>query len=70
MNSFDLYVLSERGRIVARVFGSYLATAVAYCANNGVDGREIALVKTKLEEAFLIGVRALASRELNHDEVV
>ena len=68
---FEVYKLNEIGFNKAAglqaEFQVFLNRLELVC---GSDGREMAIVRTKLEEASFFAKRAMAMRSENHDEVI
>ena len=67
---FEVHILNDLGKEKARqlqaVFAHFLDTLEHVC---GKDGREMAIVRTKLEEASFYAKRAMAMRPEHHDGV-
>lgn len=63
---FDVHLLNpegiEKARNIASAFSTLLNDVEAYC---GKDGREMALVRTHLQEAGFFAKRAMAMRPEN-----
>lgn len=68
---FEVHKLNEQGMRKARNiqanFTTLLETLEDIC---GPDGREVAIVRTKLEEASFFAKRAMAMRPENHSEIL
>jgi hypothetical protein len=66
---FDVHILNENGKNKARAIAQVLADALddleAIC---GEDGREMAIVRTKMEEAGFFAKKAMAVRRENQAE--
>ena len=67
---FEVHMLNDLGKEKARhlqsIFTRFLADLEVHC---GKDGREMAIVRTKLEEASFYAKRAMAMRPEHHDGV-
>jgi hypothetical protein len=67
---FEVHILNATGKENARylqdAFKSFLGALEETC---GKDGREMAIVRTKLEEASFYAKRAMAMRPEHHDGV-
>lgn len=65
-NEFDVHMLNDAGiakaRAIAETFSSALTDLESQC---GADGREMAVVRTKLQEAAFFAKRAMAVRAEN-----
>ena len=65
-SEFDVHMLNEAGiakaREIAETFSAALDALEAQC---GADGREMAMVRTKLQEAAFFAKRAMAVRAEN-----
>lgn len=65
-NEFKVHRLNERGisgaRDIADIFDSALEEIKQYC-----EGRELAIVKTKLEEACFFAKKGMASLTINQE---
>ena len=63
---FDVHMLNESGiakaRAIAETFSAALTDLESQC---GSDGREMAVVRTKLQEAAFFAKRAMAVRPEN-----
>lgn len=65
---FEAYPLTSQGQgKVARVREAFSAVLQALIAECGPSGREIALVRTKLEEACFYAIRAISTRTENQE---
>jgi hypothetical protein len=68
---FEVHVLNDQGiekaRILQKSFKEFLSSIEEMC---GSDGREMSIVRTKLEEASFFAKRAMAMNPVNHDEVL
>jgi len=63
---FEVHMLNEKGKSgAARIADIFSAALTAIEATTGTDGREIAIVRTKLEEACFFAKKALAVRPEN-----
>lgn len=69
MSLFDVHILNEAGiskaQQIQRDFEEFLEVLENHC---GADGREMALVRTKLQEAAFFAKRAMAVRPENQAE--
>jgi len=65
-SEFDVHMLNDDGiakaRAIAETFSAALDALEAQC---GADGREMAVVRTKLQEAAFFAKRAMAVRPEN-----
>ena len=65
---FSVHMLNEHGKEIAgrlaEEFTVFLNRLETLC---GMDGREMSIVRTKLEEASFFAKKAMASREQFHD---
>jgi|ERR1700679_1749157 len=63
---FEVHILNENGKGLAKAlageFHGFLCSLEGMC---GADGREMAIVRTKLEETCFFAKKALASRAEN-----
>jgi hypothetical protein len=63
---FQVHLLNEDGKnkaaIIAKLFDSFLSDLSDM---TGTDGREIAIVRTKLEEAYFFAKKAMESNPAN-----
>ena len=65
---FDVHILSEGGKVKAREIAatfSGLLTALEHPDLCGKDGRDMAIVRTKLEEACFFAKRGMAAQKAN-----
>ena len=66
---FEVHLLNEQGKGLAKSlageFHGFLCSVEGMCGN---DGREMAIVRTKLEEACFFAKKAMASRKENQQE--
>jgi len=64
-SAFQVHILNDKGkekaRSIAQMFDDLLWELKTWCG----DGREIAIVRTKLEEACFFAKKAMASRPEN-----
>jgi hypothetical protein len=65
---FEVHTLNEKGMAKAkelqRMFEEFLIDLCDIC---GTDGREMSIVRTKLQEASFFAKRAMAMQPENHD---
>jgi len=66
-HQFGSHMLNEGGKIKAREVGDAFAQLVTELKTRGVDGRELAIVLTKLEEACFFAKRSVATKPENQD---
>lgn len=68
---FEVHKLNDTGMHLAKViqtaFEAFLHNLEMTC---GKDGREMEIVRTKLEEASFFAKRAMAMQSQNHDGIV
>lgn len=64
---FQVHMLNESGKTRARALALIFTTALNEIESLGVTGRELALVKTKLEEASYFAKRGVASLPENQE---
>ena len=66
---FEVHMLNEHGKGLAKAlageFHGFLCSIEGMC---GSEGREMAIVRTKLEEACFFAKKAMASRKENQQE--
>jgi hypothetical protein len=62
---FKSHMLNEAGKIKAREVGDAFEQLLTELSARGVDGRELAIVKTKLEEACFFAKRSIATKPEN-----
>jgi hypothetical protein len=66
---FEVHLLNEQGKRLAKSlageFHGFLCSLEGMC---GSEGREMAIVRTKLEEACFFAKKAMASRKDNQQE--
>ena len=64
---FEVHMLNETGKeraqLIAQAFDELLGKVRAFCP----EGRELSLVKTKLEEAAFFAKKGMAKSPANHD---
>jgi hypothetical protein len=65
-STFEVHILNENGqglaKAIAREFYGFLCSLQGMC---GGEGREMAIVRTKLEEACFFAKKAMASKTEN-----
>lgn len=63
---FEVHMLNEKGKGMAKAlageFHGFLCSVEGMC---GTEGRELAIVRTKLEEACFFAKKAMASQKRN-----
>lgn len=64
---FQVHMLNERGEEKARVLVTAFGALLDGVEAQGVTGRELALVKTKLEEACFFAKKGIASLPENQE---
>lgn len=64
---FQVHMLNDAGKTKARALALIFSTALEQIEATGVTGRELALVKTKLEEASYFAKRGIASLPENQE---
>lgn len=64
---FQVHMLNENGKRKAREIAEGFSILLAGVEALGVTGRELALVKTKLEEACFFAKRGIASLPENQE---
>lgn len=68
-SAFEVHMLNEEGKLKARIiaerFNTLLNELTALCG----DGRPMAVVTTKLEEACFFAKKGMASQPKNQQEV-
>jgi hypothetical protein len=66
---FEVHLLNEQGKGLAKSlageFHGFLCSLEGMC---GTEGREMAIVRTKLEEACFFAKKAMANRKNNQQE--
>lgn len=58
---FSVHMLNEAGKMKARALAIDFSTLLDRIEASGCTGRDLALVKTKLEEACFVAKRGMAS---------
>lgn len=64
---FCVHILNEQGKTKATAVAEVFSEALDKLEALGVDGRELALVKTKSEEACFFAKRSIASKTENQE---
>lgn len=64
---FEVHMLSDNGKQKARQLAADFSSLLSAVEAAGVTGRELALVKTKLEEACFFAKRGVASLPENQE---
>jgi len=67
--AFEVHMLNEQGKskakTIAEAFDVLLTTVNAVAGSSPTSGRELAIVKTKLEEACFFAKKAMANQAEN-----
>lgn len=63
--AFGFHLLNEQGKIKAQQMSNYFDTLLECVKSAGVEGRYLAIVTTKLEEACFFAKKGLASKAEN-----
>lgn len=66
-NEFRVHTLNDAGKENAMRVAEVFSNALTYLEALDVDGRELAIVKTKLEEACFFAKRSIASKPSNQE---
>ena len=66
-HQFGSHMLNANGKVVAAEVGGAFALLLSSLKTLGVDGRELAIVTTKLEEACFFAKRSIASKSENQE---
>ena len=67
---FETHKLNHEGFAEMAAFKTLMANAVKDVAKEMPEGREKSLFLTKAEEAVFFGAKAIASKPMNHTEIV
>lgn len=67
---FETHKLNENGFAKVKEFKEGLSLSVSKAMQLLPEGRDKAILKTKIEEAVFFGTRAIAADPANHTEVV
>lgn len=63
----DEYILNEKGKEAVGDFKARMQRILDEVEDKIPEGREKAIFKTKIEEACFFAVRAIASKDTNHE---
>lgn len=66
-SEFQVHMLNEQGKAKAAAIAEVFSEALDKLEKLDVDGRELALVKTKSEEACFFAKRSMASKAQNQE---
>lgn len=66
-NEFKVHILNDQGKQKATAIAAVFSEALDKLEQLDVDGRELALVKTKSEEACFFAKRSMASKSQNQE---
>ena len=66
-HQFGSHMLNAQGKLIARDIGDRFAALLDQLKERGVDGRELAIVATKMEEACFFAKRSIATKPENQE---